>query len=93
MGKPSGGEREVNLGSNVVKRLTRNIRGINHHVYFVNYFNGVGLVSDLLQDDIYDCGTVKNNAKGLPKQMRVTCGSKTPKSCSQGKAEFGKKVE
>ena len=27
MGKPSGGEREVNLGSNVVKRLTRNIRG------------------------------------------------------------------
>ena len=64
VGKPPGGEREVNLGSRVVKRLTRNIQGKNHHVYFDNYFNSVRLVSDLLQDGIYACGTAPNIGHG-----------------------------
>ena len=43
------GERELGLGGNVVKRLTRNITGHNYTIYCDNY-TIVTLFHDLLQD-------------------------------------------
>ena len=38
---------ETNLGAKVVKRLTRNIAGCNHHIYCDNYFTSVPLFEEL----------------------------------------------
>ena len=51
------GERELGLGGNVVKRLTRNITGHNYTIYCDNYFTSATLFHDLLQNKIYACGT------------------------------------
>ncbi len=80
VGKPSGeGGREVGLGKNVVKRLTNQLQGKNHHVYFDNYFNSVQLHEELNEVGTYGCGTVRANSKGLPEAMRATCdGARHP---------------
>ena len=91
VGKPQGGQRETNLGSKVVKRLTRHLKGKNHHIYFDNYFNSVALISELLQDHIYACGTVKSNARGLPNEMRVTRGKKDTQKMQPGDSRIWQK--
>lgn len=50
-GKVSGTEK--NLGSRVVKDLTRTLVCKNHKVYFDNYFNSVKLQRDLLAECVY----------------------------------------
>ncbi|XP_033728229.1 piggyBac transposable element-derived protein 4-like [Pecten maximus] len=57
---------EKGLGERVVKDLTRDIWGQNHHVYCDNYFTTVPLFEELLQNKTYACGTVRANRKGLP---------------------------
>ena len=41
----------TNLGAKVVKKLTRNIAGRNHHIYCDNYFTSVPLFEELLEED------------------------------------------
>eukprot|EP00112_Aurelia_sp_Birch-Aquarium-sp1_P015019 Seg3293.2 transcript_id=Seg3293.2/GoldUCD/mRNA.D3Y31 product="PiggyBac transposable element-derived protein 4" protein_id=Seg3293.2/GoldUCD/D3Y31 len=79
VGRPNGGGREVELGRKVVSRLTEKIRGKNHHVYFDNYFNGVKLHQELIEHDLYGCGTVRANASGLPERMKVKRGKRAEK--------------
>ena len=58
------------LGSRVVKKLTRNITGKFHHVFFDNFFSSPKLMLDLLDDEIYSCGTVRINRAGWPEDLR-----------------------
>jgi len=54
---------ETTLGKRVVQHLTMNIKGKYHNVYFDNFFTSLELMEELLQDGIYDCGTVRANRK------------------------------
>ena len=76
VGKPVGGQRDVDLGRKVIRKMTKNIEGKHHHVYFDNYFNGVKLHEELVENKLYGCGTVKANAVGLPEPMRQKRGGK-----------------
>ena len=64
-GKSKNSEKE--LGPRVVKDLTRELVGKNHHVYFDNYFTSVNLKVELKNDKIFACGTVRKKRKRLPK--------------------------
>ena len=57
---------ERGLGERIVKDLTRDIWGQNHHVYCDNYFTSVPLFEELLDNSTYACGTIRANRKGLP---------------------------
>lgn len=58
------------LGYRVVHDLTRDLVGLNHHVYHDRFFTGVTLARDLLLEDIYTCGTINSNRKEIPPQLR-----------------------
>ena len=75
VGRPAGGQREIDLGRKVVCKLTEKIKGKNHHIYFDNYFNGIKLHEELLANNLYGCGTVRANAAGLPQAMKGKRGS------------------
>ena len=40
------------------------------HVYFDNFFTGVGLLLDLLKSGLYGCGTLWSNRKGFPEDLK-----------------------
>lgn len=79
-GKAESSEKQ--LGARVVKDLTRELVGKNHHVYFDNFFTGVDLMISLKEDQIFACGTVRKNRTRLPK-------SKIPdKQMKQGDSDY-----
>jgi len=45
----------------VVKALTSELKGKNHHVFFDNYFTSHDLLADLVEDGIYSCGTARKD--------------------------------
>ena len=61
---------EGGLGAAVVKRLTTTFRGKNHCVYLDKFFSTVSLAKELLQHDIYRCGTARSNRKECPVCLR-----------------------
>lgn len=61
---------QENLGATVVKKLTETLTGKNYHVYFDNYFTSVKLLEELAERNIYSCGTVRANRKGLPQLLQ-----------------------
>jgi hypothetical protein len=65
-GRDARGVPEAGLGSRVVSDLTLSLRGNNHHIYVDNYFSSPKLFEDLLEHQVYACGTVRTNRKGLP---------------------------
>ena len=67
MGKRQDGVAEQNLGYRIVRELTRNFAGKNHHVFYDNFFSTVKLAKDLLEDNIYSCATARPNRKEFPK--------------------------
>ena len=64
------GQRELGLGGNVVKKLTRNIIGHNYTVYCDNFFTNAALFQDLLADGIYACGTYNTTRKCYPCDLK-----------------------
>ena len=60
---------EIRLGKKVVLKLTRNLSGKNHHVFFDNYFDSLELQGELLARRLFGCGTVRGNSKHLPVPM------------------------
>ena len=66
VGKPPGKEHEIGLVKKVVLKLTRNLNGKNHHVF---YFNSFELQEELLARRLFGCGTVRGNSKYLPIPM------------------------
>ena len=67
-GKEGSGEKQ--LGQRVVKDLTRLLKGKNHHVFFDNFFTSEKLLQDLLEDDIFACGTARKDRKGFPSALK-----------------------
>ena len=64
------GSAEKQLGQRVVKDLTQLLKGKNHHVFFDNFFTSEALLQDLLDDDIYACGTARKDRKGFPDKLK-----------------------
>ena len=64
----SGGDRETGLGGKVVLQLAESIKGDNYHLYFDNYFS-ISLLSKLLEDGTYACGTIRTNRKQYPTEI------------------------
>lgn len=63
--------REQNLGSRVIKDLTRDLIGKCYEIYFDNYFNSVELQRDLLKEKIYACGTARKDRLGIPDDFKT----------------------
>ena len=70
-GRGTGIEPDLGLGGTVVKQLTRPLVGKFHHVFMDNFFSSAPLFMDLLDDDIYACGTVRTNCKGFPPELKA----------------------
>ena len=64
-------EAETGLGARVIKDLTRNIVGKNHHIYRDNFFISIGLFQELLDKKIYACGTTCSNRKFFPEEFEL----------------------
>ena len=63
---------ETNLGAKVVKKLSRTLVGKRYHLYFDNFFSSVSLMEDLLEDELYACGTFRKDRRGLPQAIVKT---------------------
>ena len=60
-----------------VSELTKKIQGLGHKLYMDNYFSSPDLFDDLATKQIYCCGTVRPNRKGMPQDLgpkRMTRG-------------------
>ena len=68
-GKRQDGVTEKNLGYLVVHDLTQNFTSKNHHIFCDNFFTSVSLAEDLLNDNIYLCGTTFAIRKDFPKEL------------------------
>ena len=68
-GKRQDGVTEKTLGYLVVHDLTQNFTSKNHHIYCDNFFTSVSLAEDLLNDNIYLCGTTRAIRKDFPKEL------------------------
>ena len=62
----ASGVTETGLGEKVVRQLAESIKGNHHHLYFDNYFSSISLLSKLLEDGTYACGT---NHKLYPSEI------------------------
>ena len=51
--------------------LTRKIEGCGHKLYMDNFFSSPELFDDLLKKQIYCCGTVRLNRRGMPQDLRL----------------------
>ena len=63
---------ETNLGAKVVKKLSRTLVGKRYHLYFDNFCSSVTLMEDLLEDELYACGTFHKDRRGLPQAIVKT---------------------
>ena len=65
------GEGRVEVhGAHVVKKLTKDRKNENHHVFFDNYFTSYQLLEDLEKDGIYGCGTGRKDRKEFPAALK-----------------------
>ena len=62
--------RESGLGENVVMQLSRSLIGTNVRLYFDNFFTTPSLIFKLKQNQICSCGTVRQNKKSMPKNIK-----------------------
>jgi hypothetical protein len=53
-----------------VTELMRKIKGRGHKLYRDNFFSSPELFDDLANKQIYCCGTVRPNRRGMPKDLR-----------------------
>ena len=65
-----GASAEKGLGTRVVKELTSELKGKNHHVFFDNFFTNHNLLADLVKDGIYSCGTARKDRRGFPEELK-----------------------
>ena len=62
---------EGTLGSRVVLMLSDHLKHKNHHMYCDNFFTLPSLFKELLERGTYACGTVRQNGKGFPSDLKV----------------------
>ena len=56
----------------MVKKLVEPLKGNHYHIYFDNYFSSVKLFEDLLDDQLYVCGTFRKDRKRIPEDIKST---------------------
>ncbi|CAG2252725.1 unnamed protein product [Mytilus edulis] len=70
MGKETAVDSTKGLGHRVVEKLAEDLHHKNHHLYFDSYFTSIPLLQDLLSNGIYGCGTIRQNRKGFPQDLK-----------------------
>ena len=75
--------RETALGEKVVLPLSESIMERHHQLFFDNYFTSVNLLSTLLNNGTYACGTIRTNRKQYPAEI-----SEETKKRSRGESVF-----
>ena len=60
---------ETGLGEKVVLTLVESIEGRNHQLYFDNYFFSISILTKLLSQQTYACGTIRTNRKYYPSEI------------------------
>jgi hypothetical protein len=71
--------------------LSQGLRGKYHHVYFDSYFTSTPLALDLLRSGIYMCGTIRQNRKYFPEDLKnlpVRINYRTPNNLTMGKSKL-----
>ena len=52
-----------------VTELTKKIKGCGHELYVTNFFSSPELFNDLAEKEIYCCGSVMPNRRGMPQDL------------------------
>ena len=72
------GNKQVDLGGTIVKKLAGSLIGrANQHLYFDNYFSSPQLFLDLLDLNLYACGTYRYSRVDVPIDIKTTKLSRT----------------
>lgn len=58
------------LGGSVVRKLTNDLQGGAHKIFFDNYFTSYDLIKDLKDQSLDSCGTVRKNREKFPTQLK-----------------------
>ena len=69
-GKKAGSIPERSLGYRVVTDLARDLQGKNYHIFCDNFFTSVRLARDLLDNELYLCGTTRSNRTDFPADLK-----------------------
>ena len=64
------GSGEMQRGQQVIKDLTKPLKGKHHHVFFDYFFTSEKLLCDLEKDNIYACGTAQKDHSGFPPSLK-----------------------
>ena len=70
-----GGKQESNVrsfGENVITQLSRSLVRANVRLFFDNFFTSPALVHKLKKEKVFCCGTIRQNRKGMPKDLKKT---------------------
>lgn len=68
--KKDGGIPECGLGYCVVTDLVRDLQGKKYHISCDNFFTSVRLAPDLLDNELYLCGTMHSNRTDFPADLK-----------------------
>ena len=69
-GKKAGSVPERGLGYRVVTDLARDLQGKKYHIFCDNFFTSVRLARDLLDNELYLCGTTRSNRTDFPADLK-----------------------
>eukprot|EP00731_Ephydatia_muelleri_P013820 Em0007g1130a len=75
-GRNDTGEQENGLGTRVVISLTQHLQGKHHHVFCDNFFTSAHLLEQLLANGINANGTIRQNSKGFPEELKIPARQK-----------------
>jgi len=62
-------KQEMSATHGTVLDLVRRVEGLGHKLNMDNYFSSPALIDDLLGRKINFCGTVRNDRRGMPKDI------------------------
>lgn len=71
-GKDPNQTRQMNVASTTVKTLTKTLRGTATNITMDNFFTSVPLFEELLKDKITAVGTLRQNKKEIPQEMKAS---------------------
>ncbi|PNF34414.1 hypothetical protein B7P43_G13948 [Cryptotermes secundus] len=77
---------EITPTHGIVLQLIRRVEGSGHKLYMDSYFSSPALYDDLLEHRINLCGTVRNDRRGMPQEIR-------PKSLKLKKGDIVTRVK
>ena len=75
-GRNDTGEQENGLGTRVVISLTQHLQGKHHHVFCDNFFTSAHLLEQLVANGINANGTIRQNSKGFPEELKIPARQK-----------------